>query len=212
MDPLGSLIEAATPYGHGGLFALALLERAVPVIPSYGLFVAIGIGVSDGRWSMPGAVAASIGGSAAGCLVFYLAGRCLGETRALSLLRRSANLFGLSAARVDRLVAGFRRHQAGLSFGAQLVPTVRLMAPAVAGLLGAQPAAFLLASLGGLALWNGLFVAVGFAAAQLDAGGNASVLAITLLLALVTAEGVALLAWRRLRRPAAIVPHERPAS
>jgi membrane protein DedA with SNARE-associated domain len=107
-----------------------MLERLVPAIPSYGLLVAIGIGAADGSWSVPGAVAASIGCGMAGCLLFYIAGRCLGERRSLGLLRRGAVLFGLSAARVDHLAAGFRRHQGWLSFGAQLVPTAPSPSPA----------------------------------------------------------------------------------
>jgi membrane protein DedA with SNARE-associated domain len=200
MDPIGSLIDGAAAYGQAGLFALALLDRLVPVIPSYGLFVAIGIGAAEGSWSVPAALAATVGGGMAGCMLFYGVGRWLGERRSLMLLRRSARLFGLSAARMDRLAAEFRHRQARLSFGTQLVPAIRLVTPAIAGLLGARPVPFALASLAGVVLWNGLFIGVGFLASHFDEGANASTLAVTVLVLLLAVEGGAVLAWRLLRR------------
>ncbi|WP_254020299.1 hypothetical protein [Mesorhizobium escarrei] len=53
MDPLGSIIGWSAAYGAAGLFLIAMVERAVPVIPSYGLLVAIGISAGEGAWSIP---------------------------------------------------------------------------------------------------------------------------------------------------------------
>ncbi|WP_338665369.1 hypothetical protein VQH23_09365 [Pararoseomonas sp. SCSIO 73927] len=99
-----------------------------------------------------------------------------------------------------------REHQALIAFGSQLVPTVRLMTPAIAGLLRADPGTFLLASAAGIAAWNGLFVGIGFLAAGLASDINVSALALQLLVGLVVTEALAALAWRRLRRPAGRPP------
>ncbi|MFC4166887.1 DedA family protein [Teichococcus aestuarii] len=203
MDPLGSLVAWAAPLGFAGLFAAAASERLVPIMPSYGLLVAVGIGAGDGLWPVPLALSAVASGGVAGCLASYGLAAALGEARALALLHRGARLAGLPAARLDRWVQGYRRQQGAIAFAAQLVPTIRLLAPLIAGLLGHGFRAFLLATTAGVIVWSAFFVGLGYLAAQRSAGANASLLALQLLLILLVAEGAALLlAWRlRRRRP-----------
>lgn len=203
MDPLGSLILWAAPFGAIGLFAVAVSERLVPVVPSYGLLVAIGIGAADGLWSVPLAILAVTLGSVAGCLACYGLAAALGEARSFSLLRWSARLAGLPAARLERWVESYRRHQGAISFGAQFVPTVRLLAPLIAGLLGRELRRFILATTAGVAAWNTLFIGLGYLSARLSGEVNASVFAVQILMVLLAAEGLALLlSWRvRRRRP-----------
>jgi membrane protein DedA with SNARE-associated domain len=52
IDPIGVVMRWITVYGLVGLFAAALAERFLPVIPSYGLLLSVGISVSDGVWSL----------------------------------------------------------------------------------------------------------------------------------------------------------------
>jgi len=47
-DPLGALLLLAAPIGFAGVFVLALLGRIVPILPSHGLFAAIGIAAAEG--------------------------------------------------------------------------------------------------------------------------------------------------------------------
>jgi hypothetical protein len=42
-DPLGDILLFAAPPGIAGIFLMALFERIVPVLPSYGLYAAIGV-------------------------------------------------------------------------------------------------------------------------------------------------------------------------
>lgn len=88
-----------------GLLGITLFERLVPILPSYGLLVAVGVAVGQGYWSLPLALALSVVGSFAGCAIFYALGWGPGEARAGALLRRSARLFGMAPARVDRCIA-----------------------------------------------------------------------------------------------------------
>jgi membrane protein DedA with SNARE-associated domain len=82
------------------------------------------------------------------------------------------------------------------------VPTVRLVAPAIAGLLRAEAKKFAVASACGIALWNSVFIAVGYTAALAAATTNVSTLALWILVIIVVGEGfaVAVAIWRRSRR------------
>lgn len=202
MDPLGDVIAWAAPLGLVGLLAVGATERVVPILPSYGLLVAIGIGAADGLWPVPLAILAVTLGSTAACLSCYGLVRALGEARAHRFLRRSARLFGVSPGRLAQWVEGYREQQALIAFGSQLVPTIRLMTPAIGGLLRADLRVFLLASAAGIVAWNGLFIGIGFIAAQVTSDINVSALALKLLVALIVTEAVAVLAWRRLRQGA----------
>ncbi|WP_043361272.1 DedA family protein [Belnapia sp. F-4-1] len=202
MDPLGSFIEWAAPVGIAGLFAIGAMERVVPVLPSYGLLVAIGIGASDSLWPAPLAILAVTSGSTAACLACYALVTTLGEARSHRFLHGSARLLGFPPNRFARWVDACRQHQAPIAFGLQLVPTARLLTPAVAGLLRTKPRIFLLASAAGIAVWNTLFIGLGFLAAQATPEVNASTLALKLLTGLIAVEALAVLAWRRLRNTA----------
>lgn len=209
MDPLGDVIALAAPLGLVGLLSVGAMERIVPVLPSYGLLVAIGIGAADGLWPVPLAILAVTLGSTAACLSCYAFVRALGEARAHRFLRRSALLFGLSAGRLAQWVEGYGRQQALIAFGSQLVPTIRLITPAIAGLLRTDLGVFLLGSAAGITAWNTLFIGIGFIAAQVSSDINVSALALKLLLALVVTEGLAVFAWRRLR-PGKTSPRSTP--
>lgn len=212
MDPLGSLIAWAADYGIAGLLGVAVFERLVPMLPSYGFLVAVGIGAAEGGWSAPAAFLVTVAGSLAGCFAYYALAAAIGEARSVAFFTRFARLFGVSPTRVAGLIAYFRDNQRTLAFGAQLVPTVRLIAPGIAGLLRIDIARFAIASAAGIALWNGIFIGVGFVVSCMTGAANASTLALQVLAVLLLGEGLAALAWRSLRRrraapiPASVIP------
>jgi membrane protein DedA with SNARE-associated domain len=198
-DPLSALVSSVAAWGYLGLFLVTLLERLVPILPSYGMLIAIGMSAAAGVWSFPTAFALSTVGGLAGCLSFYGIATALGETRSDRLVRWTGRLAGLSTAATTRLTADFRRHQGALAFGSQLVPTVRLVAPAIAGLLRARAKPFAVASACGIALWNAVFMAVGYAAALVAGTTNVSALALVVLAALLIGEGMFVVLWHRRR-------------
>lgn len=195
MDPLAHLIQIATPFGLCGLLAAALFERLLPIVPSYALLVAVGIGSEGGAWSLPLAWIATTLGGLVGCVLLYALAGSLGEER----LRQGARWCGVSPTQVDALALQFRTRLGLVAFGTQLVPGVRLVVPGVAGLLGASRRGFLAASTAGIAIWNGLFLAVGYIASRLIEHINASELALHALVALLLIEGLAWFLWRRSR-------------
>jgi membrane protein DedA with SNARE-associated domain len=196
MDPLGTLLPWIAASGILGLLGVTLLERLVPILPSTALLVALGVAVGEGHWSLPMVFWSSTAGSVLGSLSFYGLGRALGEVRSFVVLKRSARFLGISEAQLGRLIVSFRRHERTLAFGSQLIPSVRLIAPGIAGLLRANFRSFLVATTLGVALWNSLFLALGYAVALIDGGANASTIAVKILLVLLVGEGVAVAAWR----------------
>ncbi|MGO1068921.1 DedA family protein [Lysobacter sp. CA199] len=200
MDPLGTLIAWVAEYGVVGLILIAASERFVPVLPSYGVLVAIGIAAAGGPWSVAGAVAATAIGGVAGSLVLYGVALTVSEHRSRWLLAGAGRMVGMSAIRMQGVTQAFCVNQRTLAFGLQLVPTVRLVSPMIAGLFRADARTFTMATLSGIAIWNGLFIGIGYIAATVAPGTNASTLALQVLAALIVAEVTLALLWRRLRR------------
>ena len=196
MDPLGTIMQWIAVYGLVGLLALGLAERFIPVIPSYGMLVAIGIAAGNGEWSLLAAIAGTVTGSVSGCLVFYGLAVSLSEERSYRFLYWVGRMVGLSQARVDRTVLSFRANQRTLAFVMQLIPSIRLISPIIAGLFHADAKAFCVATFAGILLWNCLFIGVGYVAVGFVPDTNASTLAVQVLVVLILVELGAALIWR----------------
>jgi membrane protein DedA with SNARE-associated domain len=205
MDPLGSLIAWSAEYGLLGVFLVAFSERIIPIFPSYAILVAIGIAAQAGSWSAPAALSAAVAGSYVGGSIYYLCAISVSEQRSVRFLTRFALLFGTSSARVESLIVYFRTNQSALSFTSQLIPTIRLVAPAIAGLLKVRPGPFALASALGVTIWNGLFFVVGYICAVYAFAGNTSELALEVMVILMVSETLIFLVWRRWRKRKAAV-------
>lgn len=176
-DPLGDILLLAVPLGVAGVFILALFERMMPLLPSPGLFAAIGIAAAEGSWCLHAAIVASVMGSGSGALAAY------GFGRGIVALQGQADRIRCLLRRRDRIGTYLRRARlsgAALPFAAQLVPAARLAAPVVAGAVRQNPRFLALATLAGLTVWNVTFIASGYALAQL--GGAANVTAASLLI------------------------------
>ena len=196
MDPLGSLIPWIAAAGILGLLGVALLERLVPILPSTALLIRLGIAVAEGHWSLHIALWSSTAGSLLGCISFYGVGLALGEARSLAVLKRTALFLGVSQTQLGRLILSFRRHEKALLFGSQLIPSVRLIAPGIAGLIRAQPRIFLVATIFGVTLWNLLLICVGYVVALMYDTANPSAVAGRIVVVVLVCEGVAAAAWR----------------
>jgi membrane protein DedA with SNARE-associated domain len=200
MDPLGQLIAWSAEYGLLGVFLIAFSERVVPIFPSYAILVAVGIASHSGAWSAPAGLTAAVAGSYVGGSIYYLMAASVPAERATRFLIRFALLFGTSSARVESIILYFRANQSALSFTSQLIPTIRLVAPAIAGLLKVRPGPFALASGIGVAIWNGLFFLIGYICAAYSFSGNITKLALEVMIILMISETIAFFIWRRWRR------------
>jgi membrane protein DedA with SNARE-associated domain len=201
MDPLGNLVEWIAIYGIFGLIAIGLAERFLPALPSYGVLVAIGIAADD-FWSLHTAVIATTLGSFMGALGLYFLVRVIGRKRSATLLYAAGRWVGLSQPRIDWTLSSLRDREQSLTILSQLIPTVRLIAPVAAGLLGTSTLRFIAGVAVGIVLWNGLFIAAGHLAVLASPGINSSMLALKILILLVVTEGLVALVWRLRRRSA----------
>jgi membrane protein DedA with SNARE-associated domain len=196
MDPLGILLPRIAASGIFGLLGVTLLERLVPILPSTALLIAMGVAIAEEHLSLSVAFWSSTVGSLLGSLSFYGLGLALGETRSFAVLHQSARFLGISEAQLGRLIASFRRHEGAVAFGSQLVPSVRLIAPGIAGLLRVDVRSFLIATTLGVSLWNSVFLALGYTAAIIDGAANPSAIAMKIGLIFLVGEGVAMGVWR----------------
>lgn len=164
--PFGLALSLAGANSIACLVGLSLIERLIPVLPSHVLLTMIGVASAQGAWTLPEAIVVTALGSFAGCLLHYALGNLWPEDSVLALLRRIAPLGRLQPARMDALIDGIRARPTRLALWSQLVPFVRLVAPALAGLLETSFARFASGAAAGIALWNTLFITAGYLAAQ----------------------------------------------
>ncbi|SES42984.1 VTT domain-containing protein [Rhizobium sp. NFR03] len=199
IDPIGVVMRWISVYGLIGLFAAALAERFMPVIPSHGLLLSVGISASDGAWSLPAAVLATSIGSFCGCATCFYCVRALGDERSMRILSSVSRLLGISSDRINDRIASFRRRQTVLAFGLQLVPTIRLLAPIFAVFLRGNSRGFLTASAAGILTWSSLFAGIGFFASHKIEETNSTVLAVSVLGCVLLAEFAVLWVTRRIQ-------------
>ncbi|MFD0899738.1 DedA family protein [Actinomadura sediminis] len=95
-------------------------------------------------------------GVTAGDHVGYWLGRSHGER-----MRETRAVRRLGVRHWDRSTAALRRYGAAAVFVTRLVPVVRTLTPAAAGVAKVPYRRFLLASLAGSLLWSGVFVSLG---------------------------------------------------
>lgn len=164
--PFGLALSLASANSIVCLAGLSLIERLIPVLPSHVLLAMIGIAGAQGAWTLPEAIVVTVLGSFAGCLFHYALGNLWPEDSVLTLLRRLAPLGRLQPARIDALIENIRARPTRLALWSQLVPFVRLVAPALAGLLETSFTRFASGAAAGIALWNTLFITAGYLAAQ----------------------------------------------
>jgi membrane protein DedA with SNARE-associated domain len=170
-DPLGAALLLIAPLGLAGIFVVTLVERMVPLLPSQGIFAAIGVAAADGLWCLPTAIAASIVGGGTGAFVAYsfgvsVAARGAGGGRLQRILHRRD--------RLGRYLRKTRRSSTALPFLAQLLPGARLLAPMVAGTMLHDRRRLAISVLAGLAVWNITFMSLGYGMVRLTGSSNAT--------------------------------------
>lgn len=206
-DPLGDILLFAAPLGIAGVFLMALFERIVPVLPSHGLYAAIGVAAAEGAWGLPAAIILSVLGSGAGAFAAYRVG-----VRVAARRGRAIRIRGLLRRRdrLGRYLRHMQRRSGALPFVAQLLPAARLVAPLIAGATPHDWRRLSIATLAGLTVWNTTFIAIGFVMVRLGGPTNATVISATIL-ALLAGFFVLTRATRHWRiRRAATFPARRP--
>jgi len=165
MPPLQmpELVTALLSSGLFGIGAIAFVEKLVPAVPSYVLYVFFGMTIVSDDTTLALVILATSIGSTFGALCWYAVGRALGPRRTEALVTRFGHYVRLDIGRYRRLAAAYRLHPFRVSLIGQITPVVRLYAPLPAGMLGLRSSTFLAATALGGVIWNGLLLGFGYA-------------------------------------------------
>lgn len=192
--------EILHSFGYGGLVVLVALSNLFLPVYTEIILPFAGFLVGQGRFSFPLVLLAATTGSVTASLFLYYVGLRVGENRLRRLVKRAERFRIVTVSDLDRAGRFFERHGGKAVLIGQVTPNVGAMISIPAGMkrmpvLGR----FLGFTVLGGALWNGTFIALGWAfGAQWEVVERyMPVVEWTVLILLLA--GVIFLIWRRWR-------------
>jgi len=162
MDAI-SLIDTFAPAGPIGVCGIAIVEKLMPVVPSYVLFVTLGMmmaAASPGDLAI--VMAATASGSTVGSLCWYGLGFALGPQRSEAMVERFGRYILLKPSLYRRMAQAYRRNHFWVTAVSQTIPTVRVYSAIPAGVLNLAIMKFLAATLVGSLAWSGPLLSLGY--------------------------------------------------
>ncbi len=192
-DISGFLDEVLKTADLTSVFYAALVEKFIPVLPSYVLFPAVGMGAAGTTDLMLRCLVAAAG-SIGGAIGWYLLGAVIGPQRIKQVVLRYGRWILLTPRLYERVAASYQRRPFGITFAGQLIPTVRIYQALPAGVLRLPLLPFLIATTIGALCW---IVPLAVAGHVLRAyGWTAAEAGLMLLATLLTAEAITFLIVR----------------
>lgn len=155
-------LDTFVVYGLAGAFMLALLERLVPVVPSYGLFVFLGTTLVERPVDLVPLILATTAASTLGAIAWYGIGALLGEQRTHRAVVKYGRYIWLREELYLSLARRYERNAFIATFIGQTIPVVRCYLSLPAGILALPLATFALAVFLGSAIWVGGFIGMGY--------------------------------------------------
>lgn len=146
-------------FGGPGVAFLIALESVFPPIPSEVILPLAGVTAAGPEHTLIGMYLWALVGSVAGALVLYALGRALGRDRLRRLVVRMPLL---NVDDFDRSVAWMDVHGSKSIFLGRMVPGIRSLVSIPAGIYKMPLLRFVLLTAAGSALWNALFVGLGY--------------------------------------------------
>lgn len=199
VDP-GWITELAA-YGLVGAFLLALAERLIPVVPSYGLFIFLGSALVRAPVDLVPLIIVTTLASTLGAVCWYGIGNILGEERTHAMVKRFGRYVWLKEELYLSLADRYSRNAFVATFIGQTVPVVRVYLSLPAGILSLPLATFALAVVCGSAIWVGGFTCLGYVLTIF--GWDPAVTTLVAVIVLLIVEGG--LVWIMQRRKGASV-------
>jgi alkaline phosphatase len=195
--PYASLLS----YSFAGVAAIGLIEKFIPVMPSYVMLVLFGMTLVGSNSDLAAITLCSAGGSIAGGFIWYCFGRLIGAERCERFVARYGKYILLKPDLYQRLSNAYQRNHFWVTTIGQVVPTARIYLALPAGVIRLPMAPFFLATAIGTLAWNGPLIALGY---LLRNSGWSPVAAGTVaVLSLVTIEAIVILTWLRRRSDSA---------
>lgn len=192
-DALVSCVDA----GPIGIAVLGIAEKLCPVMPSYVVFVVVGMIVAAGQSNLTFAMLAIAAGSTVGSLCWYGAGLTLGEQRSHAFVVRFGLYMRLTPTRYQHVIDSFHRNLLLIATVGQTIPAVRVYMAIPAGALGVSLRRFLLGTFIGSLAWSAPLVGLGYFVG--DSSSDPASAGLILVAALIGLEILAFLIWRRVR-------------
>ena len=156
---VGWVLDVIEAFGAFGVGLLVALENVFPPIPSEVVLPLAGFLAGQGRMPLVSVVVWATIGSLVGAVALYALGAGLGADR----LKRLADKVPLMDARdVERAEAWFDRHGAWAVLLGRMVPGVRSLVSIPAGVRRMPWWLFALLTTVGSAVWNSVFVGLGY--------------------------------------------------
>ena len=180
-------------HGYLAIVLLMLLENVFPPIPSELIMPFAGYVAARGDLDPWLVVAAGTAGSILGTLPWYIAGRAVGRDRLGRWVARHGRWLALSTGDFRRALDWFDRHGALAVTLGRLVPALRSVISAPAGIARMPVVPFLAWSVLGSAVWTALLTGLGYA---LEAGYDAVARWIDPVSTAVVIGAVLLYVWR----------------
>ncbi len=159
------LLRIVEQVGEVGVGALVALENLFPPIPSEVILPFAGFQAERGELDLALAWAAATIGALVGALVLYALGAWIGSER-LHALAGQRWFVVLSQKDYERGERFFDRHGGKIVLFGRCVPLVRSVVSVPAGVARMPLPRFCLYTLAGSAVWNGLFIGIGYQLGQ----------------------------------------------
>ncbi|WP_249266392.1 MULTISPECIES: DedA family protein [unclassified Pseudonocardia] len=185
--------------GAAGIGLLIFLENVIPPIPSEVILPLGGFRASTGAMDPIGVWAAATIGAVAGALVLYALGSWLGFERVHALAGK--RWFVLSSQKdLEKGLVLFERYGSWFVLGGRCIPIVRSLISIPAGIAGMPLSRFTALSALGSAVWNALFVYLGFALGERWEVVEGYMSPISKVVAVAGALVLVWLVWRKVRQ------------
>lgn len=168
------------------VFLASFIEKFIPVLPSYVLFPAIGMGATDWPNLLGRCLVASLG-SVAGAAAWYYAGALIGPERVQHWVTRYGKWVLLKPSLYKKMRDVYERNPFRITFIGQMIPTVRIFQALPAGVLRLPVVPFLFATALGAQFWIIPLAVAGFLLRQY--GWSAAEAGFSLFLTLIAIEG-----------------------
>ena len=158
-DWITQLIDA---HGYWALALLMFLENIFPPIPSELIMPFAGYAAAEGGIHPVGAVLAGSLGSLSGAYAWYAVGYWLGAERLKRFAQRHGRWLTLSDTDVEKAQRWFDRFGSAAVCIGRLIPAIRSVISAPAGIAHMNTAKFLLWSSIGTVAWTSMLLGLGY--------------------------------------------------
>ncbi|WP_443216749.1 DedA family protein [Rhizobium sp. Root1203] len=152
-------------------------EKLVPVVPSAGVYLFVGMRFAHGPLDIAALTAATVIGSTAGSICWYAAGRLLNRARTAP----AAHVVRLKD-RKDRWHSMVCRMDCMGIAGLQLLPVVRVYSAFIFGSLSVRFRRFVTGTLFGCTGWNGALISAGAVVSRTASNGRPSEWAVVMVI------------------------------